>query len=48
MSDGEAFVGTEVAAERLEALKSRPGMADQVAEIRDEMRLGDEPDTPLT
>jgi hypothetical protein len=39
--DGNAFVGSEAAAARLDALLARPGMAGRVAEIRAQMDAAD-------
>lgn len=41
MSEQHTFVGTDAAAAKLQELRSRPGMADQVAKIRAEMAAAD-------
>ncbi len=41
MSDDHTFVGTEAAAAKLNELRSRPGMTEQVATIRAEIDIDD-------
>jgi len=40
-ADGTAFVGTDAAAAKLDALMARPGMAGRVAEVRAQMAAVD-------
>lgn len=41
MSKRTTFVGTDAAADKLKKLKSRPGMTEQVAQIRADMAVAD-------